>query len=113
MWDSCKLFPKLCKAFCGQGNHLYRLKSDVSSQNRKRMKTSDFYLNGHEDNTISDQMDSFQVDSGNNYPDNNFQVENSYQCKIKCEGNKVYHKPGFCPDCNMKLVSLDRNHNQL
>ncbi len=76
------------------------------------MKTSDFYLNGHEGNTINDRMDSFHVDTGSNHPENGYQVEISYQCKIKCEGNKVYHKPGYCPDCNMKLVSLNKDHNQ-
>lgn len=76
------------------------------------MKTSDFYLNGHEGNTINDRMNSFHVDTANNHQENGYQVEISYQCKIKCEGDKVYHKPGYCPDCNMKLVSLNKDHNQ-
>ncbi len=76
------------------------------------MKASDFNFYGHEDNKISNQMDYFHVDAKDNLQENSFQVENSYQCKIKCEGNKVYHKPGYCPDCNMKLVSLNKNHNQ-
>lgn len=75
------------------------------------MKASDFNQNEREGNTINDQMDSIHVVTGNNHPENSFQVENSYQCKIKCEGNKVYHKPGYCPDCNMKLVSVDKDHN--
>jgi Cu2+-exporting ATPase len=75
------------------------------------MKISDFNLNGHEDNTINDRMDSFYADTGNKHPGNTIQVENSYQCKIKCEGHKVYYKPGYCPDCNMKLVSLNKNQN--
>lgn len=30
-----------------------------------------------------------------------------YQCPMKCEGDKVYDKPGNCPVCNMKLVPVN------
>ena len=30
-----------------------------------------------------------------------------YQCPMHCEGDKVYHQPGNCPVCNMKLVPVD------
>ena len=26
-----------------------------------------------------------------------------YQCPMKCEGEKIYHKEGSCPVCEMKL----------
>ena len=32
-----------------------------------------------------------------------------YFCPMKCEGTKVYDKPGICPVCNMKLVSDNQN----
>jgi len=28
-------------------------------------------------------------------------------CPMKCEGEKVYVKPGDCPVCNMHLVPID------
>ncbi len=30
-----------------------------------------------------------------------------YYCPMKCEGEKVYDKPGDCPVCNMHLVPVD------
>jgi|APDOM4702015159_1054818.scaffolds.fasta_scaffold09711_2 hypothetical protein len=27
-----------------------------------------------------------------------------YQCPQKCEENKTFNHPGYCPVCNMKLV---------
>lgn len=35
----------------------------------------------------------------------------SYQCPMKCEGNKTYDAPGNCPVCNMKLVAVDSRKN--
>jgi len=32
-----------------------------------------------------------------------------YICPMKCEGTKVYDKPGDCPVCNMHLVPVDGN----
>jgi hypothetical protein len=31
-------------------------------------------------------------------------MNKKYQCPMKCEGEKLYEKPGSCPVCNMKLV---------
>ena len=38
----------------------------------------------------------------------------NYICPMKCEGTKVYDKPGDCPVCNMHLVPVDGNikHNE-
>lgn len=33
-------------------------------------------------------------------------VATTYQCPMKCEGDKVYTAPGNCPVCNMALVSV-------
>lgn len=33
-----------------------------------------------------------------------------YYCPMKCEGEKLYDKPGDCPVCNMHLVSVGENH---
>lgn len=32
---------------------------------------------------------------------------NYYRCPMRCEGDKMYDKPGNCPVCNMKLVLVD------
>ena len=37
-----------------------------------------------------------------------------YQCPMKCEGEKMYDKPGQCPKCNMdlqKVEEMDEQHN--
>jgi Cu+-exporting ATPase len=31
-----------------------------------------------------------------------------YACPMRCEGDKVYPKPGDCPVCNMHLVPADK-----
>ena len=33
-----------------------------------------------------------------------------YSCPMKCEGSKVYDKPGDCPVCNMHLVPVNGNN---
>jgi Cu2+-exporting ATPase len=33
-------------------------------------------------------------------------------CPMKCEGEKVYDKPGVCPVCNMQLVPVDKKEKQ-
>lgn len=33
-----------------------------------------------------------------------------YQCPMKCEGEKMYDKPGQCPVCNMDLEKVEGNH---
>jgi transcription initiation factor IIE alpha subunit len=39
------------------------------------------------------------------------QTENAmYQCPMKCEGDKMYDKPGQCPVCNMDLVKVEGAH---
>lgn len=37
----------------------------------------------------------------------------TFQCPMKCEGDKTYDEPGICPVCKMDLENLeDRdNHN--
>jgi len=30
-----------------------------------------------------------------------------YQCPMKCEGEKMYDKPGSCPVCNMDLEKVE------
>jgi len=35
---------------------------------------------------------------------------NSYQCPMKCEGEKTYEKPGDCPVCNMHLMPVTEIH---
>ena len=32
-------------------------------------------------------------------------------CPMKCEGEKVYDKPGECPVCNMHLIPVEETHN--
>jgi Cu2+-exporting ATPase len=34
----------------------------------------------------------------------------TYQCPMKCEGDKVYDKPGQCPKCNMDLKKVEVSH---
>ena len=36
----------------------------------------------------------------------------SYQCPMKCEGDKVYDKSGDCPVCNMHLAPVDEINNK-
>lgn len=38
------------------------------------------------------------------------QVEAVYQCSMKCEANKIYHKAGKCPVCGMDLKKMDNHH---
>lgn len=33
-----------------------------------------------------------------------------YQCPMKCEGEKMYDKPGSCPVCNMDLKKVEAGH---
>ncbi len=35
--------------------------------------------------------------------------DKKYTCPMKCEGTKVYDKPGDCPVCNMHLVPVKRD----
>jgi transcription initiation factor IIE alpha subunit len=32
----------------------------------------------------------------------------TYQCPMRCEGDKAYDHPGNCPVCNMKLVIINQ-----
>lgn len=41
----------------------------------------------------------------------NEEVKNTYQCPMKCEGEKTYDQPGNCPVCNMKLVPAGEDHH--
>jgi hypothetical protein len=46
--------------------------------------------------------------SSNEYPYNYGPkgIGNHYQCPMKCEGNKTYEQPGYCPVCNMRLMLI-------
>ena len=35
----------------------------------------------------------------------------SYQCPMKCEGDKTYAKAGKCPVCNMELKAVTEKHS--
>jgi len=35
----------------------------------------------------------------------------TYQCPMKCEGDKTYDKPGTCPTCKMDLKKVEASHN--
>lgn len=37
--------------------------------------------------------------------------EETYQCPMKCEGDKTYDKMGQCPKCNMDLAKIESNHS--
>lgn len=76
------------------------------------MKSDDFYMKGLGDNTIKGRIDSSFIDGGVNHQESSTQLQTKYQCIMKCEGSKTYHKPGFCPDCSVKLISVVRNKHQ-
>lgn len=57
----------------------------------------------------------FMASCGNNNSENKTekteQTENAmYQCPMKCEGEKMYDKPGQCPVCNMDLEKVEASH---
>ena len=35
----------------------------------------------------------------------------TYQCPMKCEGEKTYDQPGNCPVCNMKLTPKSEGYH--
>ena len=37
-------------------------------------------------------------------------IATHYQCPMKCEGEKMYDKPGSCPVCKMDLKEVKENH---
>jgi transcription initiation factor IIE alpha subunit len=37
----------------------------------------------------------------------------TYQCSMKCEGDKTYDKPGSCPKCNMDLVKVEKEDKDM
>lgn len=41
----------------------------------------------------------------------NLQQTISYQCPMKCEGNKTYSKAGKCPKCNMNLKAVVKENS--
>ncbi len=70
------------------------------------MKTLKDFFTGRSNN-VTDKLD--YRNSNNNVAAN----EAWYQCPMKCEGDKMYNKPGNCPECNMKLVPvLTHTHEQ-
>jgi len=36
----------------------------------------------------------------------------TYQCPMKCEGDKTYDKPGSCPTCKMDLAKVEKEEGQ-
>ncbi len=43
-------------------------------------------------------------------------ITTTYHCPMKCEGDKVYDRPGKCPVCNMELIPQngeDLDHNYI
>ena len=36
-------------------------------------------------------------------------AEANYQCPMKCEGDKIYDKPGKCPVCKMELKKVNKD----
>ncbi len=76
------------------------------------MKTENFYLIRLADDTVRSQMDVNRDDDGNSQHESRYQYNTKYQCLLKCESNKTYHQPGNCPDCNMKLISVDESYNR-
>jgi len=75
------------------------------------MTTESFYFEGQEENRIKYKDDFCYVGSEGNRIESNPQIEEKYQCLMKCEGSKTYNQSGFCPDCNMKLVSMNKGHH--
>lgn len=75
------------------------------------MTTESFYFGEQEDNRVKYKVDLFCVAGEDNLIERNPQLEDKYQCLMKCEGSKTYNQSGFCPDCNMKLVSLSKGHH--
>ena len=47
----------------------------------------------------------------NKKSDNNAMV--SYQCPMKCEGDKTYDTPGKCPKCGMDMKMTDKSMMQM
>ncbi len=39
------------------------------------------------------------------------QKDTKYSCPMKCDGDKIYNKPGDCPACNMHLVAVDTKNS--
>ncbi len=35
----------------------------------------------------------------------------TYQCPMKCEGDKTYDKPGSCPTCKMDLAKVEKEED--
>lgn len=64
-------------------------------------------LFGGKSNNVAEKLTN--QNSDNNIATN----EAGYQCPMKCEGDKIYNKPGNCPECNMKLVPVNgkSSHN--
>ena len=72
---------------------------------KKQMITTTFLL------TITMFMTSCGSNTSENKTEKIEQTENAmYQCPMKCEGEKMYDKPGQCPVCNMDLEKVETHH---
>ena len=63
-------------------------------------------LNGHENTSVTHNMNAFCGCGGNNQEKGRDQEEAKYQCPLNCEGNKTYNQPGKCPICCLPLVMV-------
>lgn len=77
------------------------------------MKTLKELFKGKKENEEHGQMKSYHEletskhkHHGHSHGGGEPQSAGKYQCPMKCEGDKTYDKPGNCPVCNMKLVSV-------
>lgn len=76
------------------------------------MKTENFNSNRNIDNTWRKEMEINRSDNESSQYESRYRCDTKYQCLLKCEEDKIYHQPGNCPDCNMKLISVDESHNR-
>lgn len=58
---------------------------------------------GSDSNEHNEHMKHMEGDGHHN--DNE---QASYQCPMKCEGEKVYEKSGTCPECGMELKKIEK-----
>lgn len=72
---------------------------------KKQIITATFLL------TVTMFMTSCGSNTSENKTEKTEQTKNTlYQCPMKCEGEKMYDKPGQCPVCNMDLVKVEGAH---
>lgn len=57
-----------------------------------------------------DEIENYYGHGTREHKGNDPQAESqtTYQCPMKCEGDKTYDKPGDCPVCNMHLAPVKK-----